>query len=184
MSAHGPSPTRGLVRSALFLGAPSPFVAGCSAAAITTVQRDTEAVAAFLAGFVAAEGCFSRSGNGRRFTFEVGLGRADRGMCEQFHAWLRVGHIYDGRRRMPHHDDSSTFMVQSLRELVGVIVPFMDAHLPPSYKQEQYGQWREQLLYYWEHHARRVRRCSVEGCAAPQRAHGLCRAHLYIQYGM
>jgi hypothetical protein len=63
-------------------------------------------------------------------------------------------------------------------------VPFMDAHLPPSYKREQYLAWRGRLLDYWEHRAKRVRPCTVEGCEKPRRAHGLCRHHLYKQLGV
>jgi hypothetical protein len=70
------------------------------------VQPDTEAVADFLAGFVAAEGCFSGSG-GRRFIFEVGLGATDRGMCEALSEFLGVGYVYDTPRRREHYDDEA-----------------------------------------------------------------------------
>jgi hypothetical protein len=148
------------------------------------VPRDTDAISDFLGGFVAAEGCFSTSENGRRFTFEVGLGRKDRSMCEVLRAFLGVGHIYDSPRRRPHYDDQSNFTVQSLRELIDAVVPFMDVHLPPSYKRQQYVDWRTRLLDYWEHRARRVGRCAVDGCDKPHRAHGLCRSHLYEQHRM
>ena len=138
----------------------------------------------FLAGFVAAEGCFSGLADGSRFVFEVGLGASDRAMCEALRDFLGVGHIYDHPRRRLHHDDQSTLMVQSLRELLYIVVPFMDAHLPPSYKREQYLAWRARLLDYWEHKAKRIRPCNVDGCDEPRRAHGLCRHHLYVQYRM
>src|SRR5262245_9938993 len=41
-----------------------------------------------------------------------------------------------------HYDDEVQFTVQATRELVEVVVPFMDAHLPESYKREQYLEWR------------------------------------------
>jgi hypothetical protein len=143
------------------------------------VQPDTERLAAFLAGFVAGEGCFS--GSGRRFVFEIGLGAVDRGICEVFQEFLGVGHIYDSPRRREHYDDETSFMVQSLRELVEVVVPFMDAHLHPSYKRKQYNEWRGQLLDYWEHKAKRVRPCRVDGCLQPRLAEEVCRDHLCVQ---
>lgn len=146
------------------------------------MKPDTEAIAAFLAGFAAGEGCFSGSADGRRFIFEVGLGAIDRGMCEALHEFLGVGFVRDYPRRQPHYDDETTYSVQSIRDLIDVVVPFMDEHLPASYKREQYVEWRARLLDYWEHKAKRVRPCTVDGCQEPRRAHGLCRHHLYRQY--
>jgi len=65
-----------------------------------------------------------------------------------------------------------------------VTIPFMDAHLPASNKREQYLVWRDRLLEYWEHDAKRVRPCTVDDCDAPRRAHGLCRHHLYAARGV
>jgi hypothetical protein len=148
------------------------------------VRPDTEAVASFLGGFVAGEGCFSGSADGRRFIFEVGLGSTDQGMCEVFQVFLGVGCVREYPRRQQHYDDEVTYSVQSIRSLIEVVVPFMDEHLPPSYKREQYLEWRARLLDYWEHKAKRVRPCTVEGCESPRRAHGLCRHHLYEVYGV
>jgi hypothetical protein len=39
------------------------------------------------------------------------------------------------------------------------------------------------LIDYWEQRAKRVRPCTVPGCAQPRRAHGLCRHHLYAERG-
>jgi hypothetical protein len=146
------------------------------------VQPDTDSLADFLAGFFAAEGCFSGTANGNRFILEVGLGASDRAMCELLRCFLGIGHVYDVPRRKPHHDDESVFHATALRELIDVALPFMDAHLPPSNKREQYLVWRERLLDYWEHRAKRVRPCSVEGCDKPRRAHELCRRHLYSRF--
>jgi LAGLIDADG endonuclease len=146
------------------------------------VQPDTEAIASFLGGFVAGEGCFSGSADGRRFIFEVGLAATDRGMCELLHTFLRVGAVREYPRRQEHYDDEAAYSVQSLSDLVRVVVPFMDEHLPPSYKREQYLEWRRRLFDYWENKAKRVRLCTVDGCEAPRRAHGLCRRHLWETY--
>jgi hypothetical protein len=59
-----------------------------------------------------------------------------------------------------------------------VIVPFMDEHLPPSYKRQQYDEWKRQLLDYWEFGIKRLRVCSEPNCEAVQRAKGPCRHHL------
>ena len=138
----------------------------------------TEDAAEFIGGFVAAEGCFTGDGN-RRFRFNIGLGATDGGMCELVHAVLDVGRVTRWERRKPHYDDEVQFTVQATRDLVEVVVPFMDAHLPESYKRAQYFEWRGQLLEYWEHRFRRRKRCSVEDCDAPARAHGYCRKHLW-----
>lgn len=129
------------------------------------------------AGFVAAEGCFTRARNS--FMFSVGLGRLDRRMCEEMRHFFGCGYIVDSPRRRPHYDDESAFMVHKLRDLVEVIVPFMDEHLPPSYKRTQYEAWRSELLDYWEHRAKRVRPCTVDQCDNPRRAKGLCRHHYF-----
>ena len=67
--------------------------------------------------------------------------------------------------------------MQALPDLVEVVVPFMDAHLPASYKRGQYLAWRADLVDYWEREARRVRPCAFPGCEEPRRIRGLCRPH-------
>jgi hypothetical protein len=141
-------------------------------------------VAAFVAGFVVAEGCFTlarRSGIGR-FRFAIGLGAIDGDLCRMFVAYFGVGRIVEWPRRKEHYDDEVAYVVNRTADLVEVIVPFMDEHLPDSYKRTQYLAWRARLLEYWEHDMRRRRPCSVEGCTGPQRAKGLCRHHYYEQY--
>ncbi len=161
------------------LGVTSLFAGAVSAEAITTVQPATSALAGFLGGFVAAEGSFISSGEPSRFRFAVGLGAVDGAMCELFQQFFDAGHLFRSPRRKPHYDDEVTFAVQSLRDLVEVVVPFMDEHLPDSYKRQQYLEWRTMLLGYWEHRARRRRPCAVDGCGEPRRAYGLCRLHVW-----
>lgn len=134
-----------------------------------------------VAGFVAGEGCFTATS--RRFAFSVGLGRVDRGMCEALQHFFGCGSIVDSPRRKPHYDDESTYIVRSLPALLEIVVPFMDEHLPPSYKRIQYESWRAALLDYWEHRAKRIRPCTVDDCDQPRRAKGLCRHHYYARYG-
>ena len=171
-------------RNAPSQDAQGPCAVACCVGATTTVQRAAEEVAAFFAGFVAGEGCFSGSTAGSKFLFEIGLGATDRKILQDLHTFLEAGHVYESRRRKPHYDDEISIQVKAFRALIWVVLPLMDAHLPPSYKRQQYLAWRARLLDYWEHKAKRVRPCVVEGCDKPRRAHKLCRHHLYEQYGM
>lgn len=132
---------------------------------------------------MAAEGTFVAT-TGRRFRFAVSLGAVDSQLCDLLNAFFGVGRISTSPRRKPHFDDEVCFYVQALADLVGVIVPFTDEHLPPSHKREQYLVWRDRLLDYWDHKAKRRRTCTVEACDQPQRAKGgCCRAHYYQRYG-
>jgi hypothetical protein len=149
------------------------------------VRPATDSRAGFIGGFVAAEGTFTGGAFSNQvvFRFAVGLGATDAGMCEFMLEFFGVGHIWTSPRRKAHYDDEVTYAVQSQSDLIEVIVPFMDEHLPDSYKRLQYLDWRERLVDYWEHRARRRRPCSVEGCDAPRRAHGYCRHHLWVMRG-
>jgi hypothetical protein len=81
-------------------------------------------------------------------------------------------------RRKPHYEDEVTFTVKKLRDLVEVLVPFMDEHLPPSYKRQQFLEWRTELLQYWTERAIRV--CSAPGCSRTRRGEGLCATHRFL----
>jgi hypothetical protein len=146
--------------------------------------RPATDLAAYVSGFVAAEGTFAATGEPPTFRFAVGLGATDAVSCGLLRLYFGVGNIHRSPRRRPHYDDEVTYHVRAFKDLVGVIVPFMDEHLPESHKREQYVVWRERLLDYWEHRAKRVRPCSVAGCDTPRRAHGLCRRHLYAARGV
>ncbi len=113
------------------------------------------ALAQQLGGIVAAEGTFSvvhsAVGDGAvrsSFGFAVMLGAVDRMTLDLFQAYLGVGRIRTYRRRKAHHDDCVVFAVRAFSDLLDVIVPFMDEHLPPSHKRTQYLTWREHLLAY------------------------------------
>ncbi len=135
----------------------------------------TESPARFIAGFVVAEGCFTRSG--RSFHFAVAVGAADGAVCHELLRFFDVGSISSSRRRRAHYDDELTYHVQAMPDLVDVVVPFMDAHLPASHKRIQYLAWRAALLDYWERDARRIRPCAFAGCEEPRKIRGLCRPH-------
>jgi hypothetical protein len=121
--------------------------------------RPVTDAAAFAAGFVCAEATFttSRTPTRKSFTFAVALGAADTGACEWLHAFFGCGTIHHYARRRAHYDDEVRFQVRRLADLVDRVVPFMDEHLPVSYKRDQYLAWRAELLAYWEHRARRRR---------------------------
>lgn len=155
-------------------------MAAACAAATTTVPRATD-LAAFVAGVTCAEGHFSASGP--RFSFAVSLGGVDRATCDLLHTFFGVGAVRVYPRRKPHYDDEAAYRVQRLGDLLVVIVPFMDEHLPPSHKRAQFENWRANLLDYWEHRAKRRRCCTVEGCDKPRRAKGYCRHHYFEVFG-
>ena len=122
-------------------------------------------LAEFLGGVVAAEGTFVRSfirgpsGNRRpTFTFAVGLGASDAGTCHLLQSFLGVGQVRRYPRRKAHFDDEVVYAIRSIDLLVSVVVPFMDDHLPPSHKREQYLAWRAELLAYDAVRLRRPRR--------------------------
>jgi hypothetical protein len=143
------------------------------------VRPATEQLADFISGVVVGEGCFTKTGNPPKFTFSVGLGAADATTCSLLKLLFGVGLIVRSSRRKPHYDDEVVFQVRKFNDLLTVIVPFMDEHLPPSYKRRQYEVWRAELIAYWDQRAKRVRPCEVPDCDEPRRAHGLCRHHLY-----
>lgn len=149
------------------------------------MQLATDRLASWIGGFVAAEGCFTATAlpTYRRFLFQVGLGSADNATCELLCDIFGVGRLTTYGRRQPHYDDEVTFVVTRLRDLIEVVVPFMDIHLPVSHKRIQYEGWRIDLLGYWDTQARRRRPCSLVGCSAPSLAHGLCRHHLWTEMG-
>lgn len=95
---------------------------------------------------------------------------------------MGVGYIHYSPRRRPHYHDEVIFSVQSKADLLNNVLPFMDVYLPPSKKREQYLEWKRQLLFFWEHNARRRRLCTIDGCTAPQRAKKVCRRHYFQRY--
>jgi hypothetical protein len=138
-------------------------------------------LAAFVGGFTAAEGCFVVSG--RRFFFAIGLGASDASTCELLVQFFGGGAVYCSPPRKAGNDGEVNYRVLRLSDLVDVVVPFMDEHLPPSYKRQQFLAWRARLLEYWETDAKRRRTCSVEGCDETRRAKGVCRHHHDAQFG-
>ncbi|MGH9117401.1 MAG: hypothetical protein ACRD0A_05865 [Acidimicrobiales bacterium] len=122
------------------------------------------------------------AGTGRRFVFPVSVGAADAASVEMLRHFLGIGYVRRSPRRRPHFDDVATYSVGTIGDLLGVVVPVMDDHLMASHIRDQYLAWRAELLDFWEHRAKRVRSCLVEGCDQPRRAKGPCRHHYYLRY--
>jgi len=122
-----------------------PYVDEDSADPITTRSPATDALA-FIGGYVCAEGCFTRAAPMRDFRFTIGVGAEDEPLLHWIRSILGVGRVNRYPRRQPHYDDEAVFAVAARRDLVEVIVPFMDEWLPESYKREQYLAWRADLL--------------------------------------
>jgi hypothetical protein len=115
----------------------------------------------------------------------LAFGAVDAGLCDLAKRVLGVGTVSVYPRRKAHYDDEAVYVVQRTQHLVERIVPFMDVFLPrDSHKSRQYEVWRAALLDHWEHHARRRRSCTVEGCEELQRGRGLCRRHYYQEFGV
>jgi LAGLIDADG endonuclease len=138
----------------------------------------------FIGGFVAGEGTFGMTVAPPKFTFSVQLGGIDEKVCDELWAFFGVGHVHRYGRRKAHYDDEVHFTVRKVKDLVGVVVPFMDEHLPPSYKRQQYEAWRTKLVDHWQHHAKRRRTCTLPGCDRIQKGRGVCRRHYYQLYGV
>jgi len=153
-----------------------------SAARTTTNSPGTE-VADFLCGFVAAEGHFGHAAGSNAFSLVVQLGSTDAASCALLADALGIGRVQTYARRKNHYQDEVHYVVRRLRDLVEVIVPLMDEHLPPSRKRRQYLAWRDELLRYWRDDRRQVRSCTRAGCERPRRAKGLCRRHYYAAFG-
>ncbi|HUS61508.1 MAG TPA: hypothetical protein VMY34_04875 [Acidimicrobiales bacterium] len=102
-----------------------------------------------------------------------------RATCQALYEFFGVGHVRVYVRRQPHYDDEVSYVVTKTRDLLDVIVPFMDEHLIPCYKRTQYDIWRAALMDHWELRARRPRPCSFEGCDRSRTTRGLCRHHAY-----
>ncbi|HEX5265252.1 MAG TPA: LAGLIDADG family homing endonuclease [Acidimicrobiales bacterium] len=139
--------------------------------------------ASFVGGLIAGEGTFVCTGRRPSFTFSIRLGAADGDLLREVKEFFGCGTLHWYPRRKAHYDDEMVFQVRRLADLVGVVVPYMDEHLPPSYKRLQYEAWRDKLVLYCDQRPRGPRRCAVPGCTEPARALDRCRHHYYLLTG-
>ena len=149
--------------SVRYQDARSRFVVAGSAEATTTVPPDTECTRA-PSSAASSRPREPSSADGSTATVHVrGRPRCGRRVRRAgcFAEFFGCGTCHqlsrDGRRTTTTSARSS---MQSLQDHLEVTIPFMDAHLPVSHKREQYLVWRDRLLDYWEHDAKRVRPCT------------------------
>jgi hypothetical protein len=108
----------------------------------------------FISGFVAGEGYFGyrdRSNReGKRFSFQITLTEKDSDILYDIkNHFNSVGNIYHHDARDESWQPEVQYIVQSMEELLGVIVPFFDEYgLNHTLKQEQYNDWRGVLVEY------------------------------------
>ena len=170
-------------------------VAGSIPASSTTPRTSVAELAAFFGGLVAGEGCFTsteirppyRDGSRRRrFVFSVEMGD-DHVLLEGFHELLGAGSLCHIAPRRAGYRPTTRLSVSSNRKHLTTTVPFCDEHLLPSAKRTQYLRWRSALVEHLQAHPTRWGQgpstCRVEGCPAPVRGRGLCRAHYYAETG-
>src|SRR5688500_15289750 len=89
--------------------------------------------AAWIGGFVAAEGSFTVHPlvGRRKFVFRVELVGSDRELVRQIREFVGMGRIETFARRKPHHDDVIRYVLLSLGDLINVLVPlWMNITLP------------------------------------------------------
>lgn len=151
-----------------------------SAGPTTTVPPVTE-LAAHVAGFIVARATSARTAQRRGSGSPSGWRQQTGARATSCSSCSRRHHHGDAPPSGPPRRELAG--AGAPRALVHVVVPFMDHHLPPSHKREQYVTWRALLLEYWDYGARRVRPCTHHGCEAPRRCKGLCRHHYYLGFG-
>ena len=146
-----------------------------------------------VAGFVAGEGCFTRSPSGKtfpdgspgvKFVFTIQVAAHDRGLLEAVRAAIGSGSISADRPpARPGWQPTVRFDVRSHRAHRRHTIPFMEAHLLPSHKRQQFEAWRDDLAAYEGAHPTRwgegPSSCSILGCERPVRGRGLCRSHYH-----
>ncbi len=149
-----------------------------------------------LAGFVAGEGSFMvtkqqpgfADGDPRlRFVFAVCVAERDRDLLERLQRRLGFGSICLQRSRRLRWQPTTTLTVNSRRAHRLSVIPFMDRHLLPSAKRDQFDQWVAAMDAYDSEHPTRwgmgPSTCRIDGCEKPVRGRGLCRSHYYRATG-
>lgn len=98
----------------------------------------------FVCGFVAGEGSFVR---GERLRFQIIMADDDAEIVDDIHDFFGVGNVYDYDRDIEEWKGQKIYTVQSIAELVKVIIPFFDEYgFYSAKKQRQYEVWREEVI--------------------------------------
>lgn len=111
-----------------------------------------EGFALFLMGFTAGEGAFVHrtvEGGRKRFSFQISVSQVDTDVIRKIKKFIGAGKIYMTERRKQHWCDEIHYAVQSIPVLVKVIIPLFDQFgLHDTHKQEQYKEWKGEILKY------------------------------------
>jgi hypothetical protein len=107
----------------------------------------------FICGFVAGEGSFStnKSKDRNRYVFSISLADVDAEILHKIEDYLGVGNVYEYDSREEHWEDTAQYQVQCADEIYNVIIPFFEENnLRDTHKQEQYIEWRDGFLEYFD----------------------------------
>jgi len=119
---------------------------------VTDTPEFDEDFGNFICGFVAGEGTFVHrdgEGNKRRFQFSITLVEEDREILEQIQDYFGVGNLYTVDRGVEEWDQQVMYTVQSIGDLIGVIIPFFDEFsLRSTKKERQFEEFRSELEDY------------------------------------
>lgn len=118
---------------------------------IKTPEFINEGFNQFIAGFVAGEGCFSKSNDKNRkldrYRFHIEVSQKDRRVLEKIKDYFGVGKIYDFEAREKNWDATSMYSVQKLGAITNVIIPFFEkTDLRSTNKEIQYNQWKKEFI--------------------------------------
>lgn len=104
----------------------------------------------YIVGLVDGEGTFTvKNSDGRppQHRFGVQLVEDDRGILEEMHDYLNVGHIYEYNSDDDNERPVVSYNVQNFGELICVIIPFFQEYEPRA-KQKKYDfdYWSASIL--------------------------------------
>jgi len=114
--------------------------------------RNNDNFANFISGFVAGEGYFISSsvkGGRKKFIFGISLADIDIKILEKIKDYFKVGHLKTYDKRKPHYHNESTYSVQSIKDILEVIIPFFEMiNLQGTHKEEQFKVWKKEVQDY------------------------------------
>lgn len=106
----------------------------------------------FIGGLITAEGSFGcrEDDNGNiRFVFSIGMSEKDAEIIQFICKFFESGNDdpYHSNNKRENQENHKKFMVQSKKELIKEIIPFMEQYLYESgQKWKQYEEWRDKLI--------------------------------------
>lgn len=103
----------------------------------------------FISGIVTAEGSFTtyESDNQFRAGFNIGMADRDETTLRNIASFFnRSGRISRKEEREAHHADTIHFRINSIKDIVELIIPFFEQYPPRGKKRNQYIEWRDEIL--------------------------------------